>query len=310
MAVMTILFACQDNLKNENLLNDDQKELIIDEALQSILIDELLSDIDAYSDFGEGLLKSASVLADDCPVNVTVDRPDEKPYWPRTVTLDFGDGCTNARGKLKSGIMIIEKSAPWRESGATRRVTFDGYTVDGKLFEGVKELVNKTEEGGDPTFEIAAELRISYMKTRKNEEGENEEVEVVVERKVNKTQVWVADTYRDKDWSNNQFYLTGESKIVKVVGNEKKEIKKEYEEIWIKRGCRFPQGGVKKFKVTTFDGLELKFVLDYNATEDGPGEKCGDGCDCMAMLTYDKEQELLDLSERWWKQVRDKSKED
>lgn len=284
------VFSCQDTLVPDNQMNDDQKELIIEEALQSTILDDLLRDIDIYSALGEGWTKSAEIEGG-CPI-ITIERPGSAPFWPRKITLDFGDGCEK-NGKVKSGIMVIEKSGPWKESGSKREVTFDNYKVDNLLIEGKKELTNITEGDGNPTFKIEANLTL----TSKSDSGKV----VIVTRKVEKEQEWISG-FNDKDVPK-QVYLTGQSDIVKTVGDEEKTIKKEFTSILIVSGCRFPQTGVTDFKVNTFDGLELEFALDYG-TEGVASDKCKESCDCIATLTSGDQSEDIDLSAKWWKKAR------
>jgi hypothetical protein len=284
-----ILFSCQDDgdIPN-NLTSEEQKELIIDEVLQSAVLDDLLQDIDTYSLFAEGL-KSAETGG--CP-EVTIQRPGSAPFWPQTITLDFGEGCEKF-SKIKSGKMMIEKSGPWYEAGSVRRVTFENFVVDGMSIDGVKEIENITAGIGNPTFAIGAELEMEWAK--------NDTLIVSVSRVINKTQEWVFG-FMDKD-VKSQIILNGEEEIVRTVNGEQKTIEKKYNDISIVFGCRFPQSGVSEFNVLTSDGLKLDFTLDYGA-EGEAGEKCSEDCDCLATLTLDDgTSEDIDLSNRWWKQA-------
>lgn len=49
--------------------------------------------------------------------------------YPRLVTLDFGEGCTDALGRTRTGLMHLSMSAPWTEVGSLREVTFEDFTV-------------------------------------------------------------------------------------------------------------------------------------------------------------------------------------
>jgi len=297
-------FSCQENLDNDGLKNSDQKELIIDEALQATIIEELLQDVDMYSELGESLTKSAEIEGG-CPM-VTIERPGSKPFWPRTITLDFGEGCEK-NGKMKSGIMVIEKSAPWHESGSVRKVTFENYMVDDIAIEGEKTITNITGEGEHPTFEIKAKLVLTSVN--------KQDKKVVVTREVIKIQEWLAG-YRQRG-VRNHILITGESEIVRKVGEgeeaDEKTIEKGYNSLLIVQGCRFPQSGVTDFEVNTFDGLELEFSLDYETTGAG-GDRCQENCDCIATLSWGNEDnggyEVIDLSDKWWKKARENGSED
>lgn len=274
-------------------LSEDQKDIVIDEALQSAVLDDILQDIDTYSFLGEGL-KSAETGG--CPA-VTIQRPGSAPFWPRTITLDFGDGC-DKNGKIKLGKMIIEKSGPWFEAGSIRKVTFENFVVDGMSIDGEKEIENITPVGGNPTFAIDAEMDLAWTK--------NDTLDITVHREMDKTQEWILG-FRNKD-VRGQIILNGETEITRTVNGVEKSIEKTYNDISVVFGCRFPQMGVTEFKVTTFDGIELEFTLDYG-TEGAAGEKCRENCDCIATLSVeDQTTEDIDLSERWRKWTKEKKK--
>lgn len=288
------LFACNDETESPDVLSsEEQKDLILDEALESSLLDDMLQDIDSYSMFGDGI-KSAET--ETC-ATITMEKPEEKPYWPRKVIVDFGEGCEK-NGRMKSGKMIIEKSAPWYEKGSVRRVTFENYQVDGKWIEGVKEIENITEEGANPTFQIEGELVMEWVK--------NDTLEIRVQREFSKTQEWIVG-FRDKE-VKAEIVLNGESEIKKTLNGVTKNVEKSYSDIKLVFGCKFPQSGVTEFEVETFDGIELEFALDYGTAGEAT-ERCKESCDCIATLIIeDGDSQNIDLSERWWKQARENGK--
>lgn len=301
--LVSALFSCEEKLVENNNLSEVEKDLVIDEALQSAIMDELLSDIDVYSNLGEGWTKSAE-MEGGCPA-VTIERPGSAPFWPRTITLDFGDGCDKG-GKTISGIMVIEKTGPWTETGSIRKITFDGYTVDGVVFSGEKSIKNITETEGKPTFEIKADVNLHYVKITENETGEKNEVEVLVKREDDKTQVWL-NGFGQRD-AVKEISISGESKIKKEVGDVSKKIDKKFNDILLVQGCRFPQAGITGFEVKTFDDLKLEFALDYNSTGQA-SDKCKENCDCIATLISAEGSEDIDLSARWWKKARETKKD-
>lgn len=68
---------------------------------------------------------SDEVFLPECVV-ITDSGPD---VYPRYVTLDFGDGCTDAFGRTRTGLMHLSMSAPWTEVGSLREVSFEDFTV-------------------------------------------------------------------------------------------------------------------------------------------------------------------------------------
>ncbi|MCB0571933.1 MAG: hypothetical protein KDC66_19330 [Phaeodactylibacter sp.] len=71
--------------------------------------------------------------SDTCGV-VTVDPPGLFVF-PKTVTVDYGSGCTDADGKFKAGKVVLYVEAIW-EPNAIISVAYDNYSEDGVKVEG------------------------------------------------------------------------------------------------------------------------------------------------------------------------------
>jgi len=68
--------------------------------------------------------------------------------FPKTITLDFGSGCTNPNtGVTRSGKMIFVLSDSLRHAGATAVLTFDNYYVNGFKREGTITWTNVSTPG-------------------------------------------------------------------------------------------------------------------------------------------------------------------
>jgi len=61
------------------------------------------------------------------------------------ITIDFGDGCTDRRGILRSGKIIIEYEGLHFQPGAYRKVTLEDYYIDSIKVEGVRTMTNVTD---------------------------------------------------------------------------------------------------------------------------------------------------------------------
>jgi len=63
--------------------------------------------------------------------------------FPKTITLDFGTGCTNPNSNIeRSGIVHIVLSDSFRLTGSTAIMTFDNYYVNGYKKEGTITWTN------------------------------------------------------------------------------------------------------------------------------------------------------------------------
>lgn len=74
------------------------------------------------------------------------------------ITIDFGDGCTDSKGNIRKGIIMVEFSGIWFMPGSEIVTTFDGYHINGVRIEGTRTITNVTGSLiSAPKFEIVLE---------------------------------------------------------------------------------------------------------------------------------------------------------
>ncbi|MEQ8424456.1 MAG: hypothetical protein RIA63_07080 [Cyclobacteriaceae bacterium] len=101
-----------------------------------------------------------------------------------TITIDFGDGCEDARGNVRKGKIIITYSGKRFFPESSIVTTFEGYHINGVLIEGVRTVTNTTESvESNPSFNIAVDGGKATWP-----DGS------VATREANRTRVWVRAT--------------------------------------------------------------------------------------------------------------------
>ncbi len=120
----------------------------------------VLSDIDEQT--SGDTQKSATVVEGyDCRI-VTIHENDNGEFWPRRWSIDYGEtGCEGLTGNIRKGVINIELTDFWKNSGSQRTITFDNFYQNENLFKGTKTITNNGEnENGNLVFEknIAGEL--------------------------------------------------------------------------------------------------------------------------------------------------------
>jgi hypothetical protein len=76
---------------------------------------------------------------------ITVDPNDGS--FPKTVTIDYGDGCLCRDGKFRKGAIVLYFTAPIRRPGAELKITLRDFYVNRVHFEGVKTITNLSANG-------------------------------------------------------------------------------------------------------------------------------------------------------------------
>ena len=106
----------------------------------------------------------------------------------QTITIDFGDGCSNGDNIERSGIIHISYTDRRNEPGAVITTTFENFFVNGNQVEGTRTLTNISEstanqrvfqvtvENGQITFEdgTSRTFESSKVRTHTIEESSNE----------------------------------------------------------------------------------------------------------------------------------------
>jgi len=157
---IAFLFSCQ----KENSSNTSKKDVSEQDAAtysdESAQADESFDDIadvsmtaadadntastgrlsrDYHPDFAE--LRAAIGLC----ASITVT-PNDGTY-PKTITIDFGDACVGLDGKLRSGMIIISLTAPFRQPGSVLTISLENFYINHIHVEGTKTISNLSENG-------------------------------------------------------------------------------------------------------------------------------------------------------------------
>jgi len=115
-----------------------------DDAVSDAIFEDVYNTADNASIIAEKAVKSDIIemtpRADSCP-SVTVSNPDNA-VWPKTITIDYGTGCSGLWNNTRSGKIVIVVTAPRLEPGSVRTITFDNYYFNGIKVEGTKVIEN------------------------------------------------------------------------------------------------------------------------------------------------------------------------
>ncbi len=69
-----------------------------------------------------------------CPT-ITVVNGDTSVF-PKTITLDYGDGCTGHNGRVRKGKIIVTISNSWWIAGSQKSVTYENFFINDRQIEG------------------------------------------------------------------------------------------------------------------------------------------------------------------------------
>jgi hypothetical protein len=95
---------------------------------------------------------------------VTIDTTVSSNGFPKTVTIDFGSGCTGTDQHTRVGKIITLFTGPLSQAGSTATTTFQGYFVDGLGVSGT-HVIRNNSIGGTLIFNVSV---LSGMLTASN----------------------------------------------------------------------------------------------------------------------------------------------
>lgn len=255
----------------KNDVQAPEVDLAQDDALTSDLFEDIFSEVEEAMAFMEDKLyndglKSASDVT--CKI-ITVERPDDETFWPRTVTIDYGEGCIGPNGRTRSGKMIIIVNDRYINEGYYRVVTFEDFYVDGYKMEGQKTVSNEgVNENGNTYFSVS----LTDGKVI-SPEG------VEFPKEFNKIREWVAGSETPRFRWDDEYMVTGIAEGINRKGVA--YTRTILEPLHVAKKCRWIKSGSVEIKA---EGRETA-IMDY-----------GDGtCDRFATVTVGDKTKTIKL---------------
>ena len=282
ISLFAMIFAagCQEHANIQSLdLMTAEDDLIADAAYDDVFseVDGVMNLMDQFG-YETSALKSAVVL-DTCPIISVISEPGT--FWPRTIVVDYGDGCNvsrfNAdRERIRKGKILIKVSGPMWIEGSYREVTFEAFSINDFQVEGRRTVTN---EGAWDEGEYAGFKYYSVVLeggTITTPEGQ------VISKDVNRTRTFVEGEDTKWDTRDDIWHING---IATGVNRQGLAFTREITSpLWKEIGCRFITRGTVLIQA---EGRP-EVILDY-----------GDGtCDPLATITIEGETDQVRLR-RW-----------
>jgi hypothetical protein len=280
--VLIALFAagCEKEA-NDGVLASDvvtaEDEMITDAAFDDVFseVDAIVNEMEQYG-YESTALKSAGVL-EACPV-ISIITDGER--WPRTIVVDYGEGCNISRNldkeRIRKGKIIITVSGPMWEQGSYREVKFEDFSINDHLVEGRRTVTNEgTWEDGDYQGKLYFSIMLEGGLVT-TPEGQQ------IAREVNHTRTFEEGFDTKWDSRDDIWHINGIATGVNRRGiSYTREITSA---LWKEIGCRF----ITKGTILIVADERPDVILDY-----------GDGtCDPEATITVNGETRSIRLK-KW-----------
>lgn len=212
----------------------------------------------------------------DCP-EITFARP--RGQFPNEITFDFGDGCAGPHGHILSGRIVVNQSAPMKDPGAVRVVTYHNFSIDGVVVVGTKTIENTgTDEASGISLLRSVNLEIVFPNGETASwEGEQQIVQV--------EGIGTSPRFDDV------FEIMGSLSGVNRHGHPFSVT--ILEPLIRKALCRWLTDGVVSTEVSTSEGIKTRSI-DFGHPNDGE-------CDPLALVILaDGTQKEIHIHRKWW----------
>lgn len=266
-----VLFSCQkSNDADQEPLTEEENTEFSSEALEADGSYEDVQDI-AMTAAGEEGLEAVGRGNDGVRVyvfarlrlrighcaNITVS-PDDGSY-PKTVTIDFGNGCVGLDGKFRKGKMILTCTGPIRESGSVLTIKLENFQLNRAKIEGTKIISNMSDNGNIKYTVAVEDGKVTFPGRRGYK---YEQLKYVVQVEGGATDELDDDVFHLEGRSQTKF-----NNGVTVTLNTESALVKKFSCPWISNGL---------LKVTINARVS---VLDYGYPNNGD-------CDNKALLSW------------------------
>ena len=193
--------------------------------------------------------------------------PDDNTY-PKTVTIDFGDGEICPDGKFRKGKIVMHFTGPIRRPGSVVTITLVDFQVGRAKIEGTKVITNLSENGH---FRFSVQVTDGKVTFPNGRGYKHERLKYVTQIEGGDTDEIIDDVYSIEGRSQTE-YKNG---TVITLNTEQALIKKVI--------CPWISDGTLKIKINDYE-----FLLDYSYPDDG-------GCDNKALLTWNGKEKIVFL---------------
>jgi hypothetical protein len=159
-----VLYSCQKEnslSSSTQTISEEQASVYSDESTQADASFEDVGDVGMMAADEEGV-ESTSGRSEDGgrPYLPTFDElrlrlgpcatititPNDSTY-PKTIVIDFGDGCLCRDGKFRKGAIVLHLTGPIRRPGSVLTITFRNFYLNRAHIEGTKIFSNLSENG-------------------------------------------------------------------------------------------------------------------------------------------------------------------
>jgi hypothetical protein len=278
LSLTLFIFSCKKEAANKEAMTESEATEYSAESMEAEASYDDVQDISMTAADEEGIISAGKGqgakpypflklrLRIGAKAVITVT-PDDNTY-PKTVTLDFGDGDNCPDGKFRKGKIVMHFTGPIRHPGSVVTITLVDFQIGRAKIEGTKVITNLSENGNIKFSVQVTDGKVTFPNGR----GYTyEKLKYVKQIEGGDTDEISDDVYSIEGRSQTKF----NNGVIITLNTETALIKKV--------SCPWISNGTLKVKINTY-----AFLLDYGYPDNGD-------CDNKALLKYNSNERIIIL---------------
>ncbi|MCU0362812.1 MAG: hypothetical protein MUD02_11725 [Bacteroidales bacterium] len=201
---LMLILACSRNDSSPRELEEQfsmaEKESSVEAVIQRV-VDQVDREIAMLESNDFNVAPSKGDEPGECKPQISVDTPAGKKF-PRTITIDYGEGCLDANKNFRAGHVIVHITGPYWEKNTFRQARLVDYIYNDMKIAGHRHEINKgRNEKGNYIFEV-----------KQLEKVWDETGELISERNLDRTREY--NRGEDlKSIEDDELWVTGKARV-------------------------------------------------------------------------------------------------
>jgi hypothetical protein len=201
-----IIISCARKDSSPAQVDDQISQAEKDAVFETVLIkadDQINKEISKLENLNYVISAGKSDESEPCNAKITVETL-SNTIFPKTITLDYGKGCTDNEGNFRAGKIIVNITGPYWEKNTVRKSILVDYRFNDLKIKGERTEINKgPNDKGFIVFEV-----------KNSEKIWNSKEELLVERNLDR----VRTCNRGKNLiliDDDEVWVTGKTAVKK-----------------------------------------------------------------------------------------------
>jgi hypothetical protein len=250
-----LFFACHKSDTASLTNQDDNGGYASDQATLESHTNSAMTIADNAVNSGGSNLRTTS-----CAV-VTQDSTVVGSVTTHSTTIDFGTGCTGWDGKTRTGMILVNWTGHYKDSGSVRTITSSNYTVNGYSVAIHKSVTNEgMNASGQYWYNVVVGDSIHLT------------ADSVITWSGNRTRTWLAG-YSSTNLSDDEYAIGGTTTLTRANGRTFTFSIESGSPLIVADACEYIEAGKVDITGSTITGTR---VLNYGDTPN---------CDNLATVT-------------------------